>query len=85
MTIKRNQKFSYYFGETFLRALCAGHSRKSHSASYDVADRVDEAGLSSSDGSIQKNSEMFDVVPFSLIIPHILKILLFVSVRGDYI
>lgn len=80
--INTNLKFSYFLGEAGVRVLHGiGQSRIRHSASNRVADGVDEAGLSSSDGPIQKNSEMFNVLIFRLIIFHILKILLFVSVK----
>ena len=70
-------KFSYCSIATFVR----GQSRSSHSALYDAADRVDEAGLSSSVRSIQKDSDMFDVLVSRLILLHILEISRIVSVK----
>lgn len=78
-------KFSYFFGVTDVTGGRRGCSRNGHSASYDVGDWVDEAGLSCSNRAVQKNSEVFDVFIFWLVVHHILKILLIISDGKDYI
>lgn len=59
---------------------CTGFSCNAQPASHGADDRIDEAGLSSSDWPVEQDPEMFDVSVFRLIIPHILQISLFVSV-----
>lgn len=76
---------SYFLGETVLRVGRADQSRSCHSSSYDVADRVDEAGLSGADGPVQKDSEMTDVGSFWLIVLYVPKISFFGSDEKDLI
>lgn len=79
--IKTEIKFSYFCGETSIRVGCTGRSRNCRSASYDAANSVDEARLSSSNWSIKKNSEVLDVLVFRTVFLHIVKIFLVVSIQ----
>lgn len=73
--------FPHLLGETADRVGCVCQSRSRHFAPDDVADGVDEAGLAGADGSVQKDPEMSDVIPFWFIVPHELKVSGFVSVE----
>lgn len=77
--------FSYFLGETLSDVSRVDQSWSCHSSSYDIVDRVDEAGLSSADGSVQKDSEMIDAFLFRFIVLHVLKVLVSVSVDKEFL
>ena len=73
-------QFTYLCGETSITGDCTGCSWNAHPASYNAADRTDEAGLSSTDWPVEHDPEMFDLRVFRFIILHILQVFLFVAV-----
>lgn len=75
--------FSYFLGETASDVSRVHQSWSCHPSSYDVVDRVDEAGLPSADGSVQKDSEMIDAFLFRFVVLHVLKVSVSVSVSVD--
>lgn len=77
--------FSYFLGETVSDVSRVDQSWSCHLSSYDVVDRVDEAGLSSTDGSVQKDSEMIDAFLFRFIVLHVLKVLVSVSADKEFL
>lgn len=77
--------FSYFLCETVSDVSRVDQSWGCHSSSYDVVDRVDEAGLSSTDGSVEKDSEMIAAFLFRFIVLHILEVSVSVSVDKEFL